>query len=58
MISYQGMVFVGGFIASACTFTWAMRSLCSRRSGGSSTPNPHAVSALLGAGHYRIGELA
>lgn len=30
----------------------AMRSLCSRRSGGSSTPSP-AVSALPGAGHYR-----
>jgi hypothetical protein len=30
----------------------AMRSLCSRRSGGSSTPSP-AVSALPGASHYR-----
>jgi len=30
----------------------AMRSPCSRRSGGSSTPSP-SVSALPGAGHYR-----
>lgn len=36
----------------------AMRSPCSRRSGGSSTPSQQAVSALPGACHYREGECA
>jgi hypothetical protein len=32
----------------------AMRSPCSRRSGGSSTPSQQVVSALPGASHYRM----
>lgn len=58
MADLQYLVFVGGFIATACTFTWAMRSLCSRRSGGSSTPNPQAVSARCAPATIAFGELA
>jgi hypothetical protein len=49
-----GLVFPGGGVVALLALFLAMRSLCSRRSGGSSTLSRYA-SQPDGACHYRGG---